>query len=139
MALKISGMNNIINKLDNLSNIKAEEIVKEAAKALEDEIKDRAKFSDDEKNYIGTFEARKAGNSVYIDVGLKNDEVPFELWKGLWFHNWGYWNKGWNFGENGPYVHTHVLWFNDAINKVGKSVKSDLKSKIKREYSKALK
>lgn len=139
MALKISGMNNIINKLDNLSNIKAEEIVKEAAKALEDGIKDRAKFSDDEKNYIGTFEARKAGNSVYIDVGLKNDEVPFELWKGLWFHNWGYWNKGWNFGENGPYVHMHVLWFNDAINKVGKSVKSDLKSKIKREYSKALK
>ncbi len=139
MAIKISGLDNVIKKLDDLSNIKTDTLVEDAAKKIEEGIKARASFSDEEKNYIGTFEARKAGKSVFIDIGLKNDEVPFELWKGLWFHNWGYWNKGWNFGENGPYIFMHSLWFEDAVNNVGKSVRSELKSEIKKVISQAIK
>lgn len=139
MAIQISGLDNIIKKLDNLSNIKTDALVEDAAKKIEKGIKERASFSDEEKKYIGVFEARKVGKSVFVDIGLKNDEVPFELWKGLWFHNWGYWNKGWNFGENGPYIDMHALWFNDAVNKVGKGVRSELKSKIKRVVSEAIK
>ncbi len=140
MALKINGLDNVIKKLDNLSNIKTDDLVEDAAKKIEEGIKKRASsFSEEEIKYIGTFEARKSGKSVFVDIGLKNDEAPFELWKGLWFHNWGYWNKGWNFGENGPYIFMHSLWFEDAVNKVGKGVKSELKSKIKRVVSQAIK
>ena len=139
MSLKISGLDNILKKLDNLSDIKTEKIVKDTAELLEKGIKENTTFSDEEKKYIGECEIRKYNQSVFIDVGLKNDNVPFELWKGLWFHNWGYWNKGLNFGESGPYINMHALWFEDAVNKVGKGVRSELKSKIKREISNAIK
>lgn len=139
MSLKISGLDNILKKLDNLSDIKTEKIVKDTAELLEKVIKENITFSDEEKKYIGECEFRKYNKSVFIDVGLKNDNVPFELWKGLWFHNWGYWNRGLNFGENGPYINMHFLWFEDAVNKVGKGVRSELKSKIKREISNAIK
>mgnify|MGYP000667023382 CR=1 FL=1 len=151
MAIKISGLDNVIKKLDDLSNIKTDTLVEDAAKKIEEGIKARASFSDEEKNLQTKIDEINAqyeevnkqilalGKSVFIDIGLKNDEVPFELWKGLWFHNWGYWNKGWNFGENGPYIFMHSLWFEDAVNNVGKSVRSELKSEIKKVISQAIK
>lgn len=139
MALSIKGLNNAINKLNKLSNIQAQKIIEDVSKDLEKEIKNGASFSDEEKNYIGTCDIRNYGKSYFIDVGLANTTAPFEKWCGLWYQNWGYQNKGWNFGENGPYVKVHQLWFNEAVDRAGPTILKATKERIKKEISQALK
>ena len=112
MAFEIQGVDKLMNKLNKISNIQAKEVIEDVAKDVETAIVNEArKFSDTEYLYIGKCDVRDYGSSYFVDVGLKNDIVDFELWKGLWYHNWGY--THWKSGEM---VTPHVMWFNNAIN-----------------------
>lgn len=134
MSIGITGINGLINKLNNISNIETKKIIEEVAEDLEGTIRDKASsFSNTGYMYIAKCETRDYGLSCYIDVGLKNDTVPFDLWKNLWFHQWGYFNKGWNFGENGPYLSMHRLWFDESVKGAEKDIKKKIKEKLKRE------
>lgn len=125
MAFEIQGIDKLINKLNKISNIEAKEVIEDAAKDIEIAIVDEArKFSDTEYLYIGKCDVRDYGSSYFVDVGLKNDTVDFELWKGLWYHNWGY--THWKSGEM---ITPHVMWFNNSL-KATKSIILD-KTKIK--------
>lgn len=59
---------------------------------------------------------------------MKNDSVDFELWKGLWYHNWGY--NNWKSGEM---ITPHVMWFDNTINLIKNNVNTKIKYKIKHE------
>ena len=139
MPLSIKGMDSVISKLNKLSNIQAQKIVEEVGEKVEKAIVTAASFSKEEKEYIGKCDVRNYGKSYFIDIGLANTNAPFEKWCGLWYQNWGYQNKGWNFGENGPFVTVHQLWFDQAIENVGPTLLKETKLKIKQEISKALK
>ncbi|WP_394887033.1 hypothetical protein [Clostridium butyricum] len=126
MAFEIQGVDKLINKLNKISNIVAKEVIEDVAKDIEVAIVSEArKFSDTEYLYIGKCDVRDYGSSYFVDVGLKNDTIDFELWKGLWYHNWGY--THWKSGEM---IIPHVMWFNNSVN----SHKSYIKNKVKEKY-----
>lgn len=131
MAFEIQGVDKLINKLNKISNIKAKEVIEDIAKDVETAIVNEArKFSDTEYLYIGKCDVRDYGSSYFVDIGLKNDTVDFELWKGLWYHNWGY--THWKSGE---VITSHVMWFENAVNSVKNDVTIKIKYKMKQELN----
>ena len=123
MAFEIQGVDKLINKLNKISNIKAKEVIEDVAKDVEIAIVNEARnFSDTEYLYIGKCDVRDYGSSYFVDIGLKNETVDFELWKGLWYHNWGY--THWKSGE---VIIPHVMWFDNAVNVYDKSIKRKIK------------
>lgn len=129
MAIEIQGINKLINKLTKISKIEAKEIVQEVAKDLETSIiKEARSFSDSEYKCIKQCEVRDYGTSCFVDIGLRNDEVSFDEWRGLWFHQWGY--THW---RSGNMITPHVLWFDNAVNSVGNSITEKLKVKVRKE------
>lgn len=130
MAFEIQGVDKLINKLNKISNIEAKEVIEDVAKDVETAIVNEArKFSDTEYLYIGKCDVRDYGSSYFIDVGLKNGKVDFELWKGLWYHNWGY--THWKSGEM---VTPHVMWFENIIYNCRNYTKSKIKCQIKSKF-----
>ncbi len=132
-GFEIKGIQSLLKKLDKLSHLEVEKAVDKCADKLERAIQDKAKtFSDTEYLYIKKNTPRIYTNSAFIDIGLKNENADFEKWKGLWYQNWGYFNKGWNF--TGQYhITTHLMWFTEAINEVEAEIKRDLKAEIKKQ------
>lgn len=131
MAFEIQGVDNLINKLNKISNIEAKEVIEDVAKDVEIAIVNEArKFSDTEYLYIGKCDVRDYGSSYFVDIGLKNDTVDFELWKGLWYHNWGY--THWKSGEM---ITLHVMWFENIINISQCDVKNKIKKEIKQRFN----
>lgn len=128
MAFEIQGVDKLINKLNKISNISAKEVIEDVAKDVETAIVNEArKFSDTEYLYIGKCDARDYGSSYFVDIGLKNDTVDFELWKGLWYHNWGY--THW---KSGKMIIPHVMWFDTAINNKKNYITNIIKQNIRK-------
>lgn len=131
MAIEIQGIEKLINKLNKISNIESKAIINEVANDIETSIINAAKtFSDTEYMYIGKCSTRDYGSSSFIDVGLRNDIVDFELWKGLWYHNWGY--THW---KSGQMITPHVMWFDSAVNGVKDDITNKIKVKVKQELT----
>ena len=129
MAFEIQGVDKLISKLNRISNIQAKEVIEDVAKDVETAIVNEArKFSDTEYLYIGKCDVRDYGSSYFVDIGLKNDTVDFELWKGLWYHNWGY--THWKSGEM---ITHHVMWFKNVVNQVEKEGLHNVKVKIRQQ------
>ena len=137
MSLEIKGINNLIKKLDNLTNINTEMVIQDVSKDMESAIKDEAKTFSKSYEYIGKCEARKYGRSVFIDVGLKNEVAPWDTWKELWYHNWGYRDFGLNF-QGTPYIQVYKMWFDSAVKSAEYEVKKKLKNRLKEEINKNL-
>lgn len=138
MGIEISGLNSLINKLNKLSSIEAKDAVDSVANTVEAKIRSRASvFSQTEYQYIAKCDVRDYHNSYFVDIGLKNDQAPFELWKGLWYQNWGFFNYGWNF-KGQYYISNNQMWFNDAVNDIKGDTLSKIKSNLRKEIKKAM-
>lgn len=138
MAIEIKGINSILKKLNKLSSIETDKAIVEVAEDLRKNISDAAKeFSDTSYMYVGKGEIRKYGLSSYIDVGFGKDDANFDLWKPLWFQQWGYFDKGLNF-KGDFFIANHQFWFDEAIKKSEGEIKKKLKDKLKNEIKKAL-
>ena len=85
MSIEIKGINNLINRINKLSNIEANKAVEIVAKDMERAIKSKAAEFSSHSDAIKAFEIRKYGNSSYCDIGLKASECNWEDAKGLWF------------------------------------------------------
>lgn len=138
MSISIQGLDTLITKLDKLSKIESKKIIESVGDEVQRSITNSAReFSQEEYKHIAKCESRDYGNSYYLDIGLANDKAPFEAWKGLWFHQWGYWNHGLNFkGEK--YISMHQMWFDKAVQAVEPKAKRMIREKIREEF-KALK
>ena len=137
MAIELKGLNNVMKKLDNLSNIKTKDVVKGVADSMQEAIKDGASFSDG-ASYIGEVEVRDYGLSCYIDVGLSNDNAPWELWKPLWFQHWGFHDHGLNFSGQ-YYITSHKNWFEETVNSHAEKMEQELKQQLRKKVKGALK
>lgn len=138
MSIKIDGIDNLLNKLNNLSHIETKKVINTAAKDIENAIKNKAKkISDTSYLYVGQVEERSSGLSYFVDVGFSNKNADFELWKSLWFQNWGYFDYGWNFSGQ-IYVKKHQLWFNETIESQKKNIQKKIKEKLRQEVRNAL-
>lgn len=128
MAFEIQGVDKLINKLNKISNIQSKEVIEDVSKDVETAIINEArKFSDTEYLYIGKCDSRDYGSSYFVDIGLKKNNVDFELWKGLWYHNWGY--THW---KNGEMITPHVMWFENSINSVNSEINYKIKDKLRK-------
>ena len=138
MAIEIQGINRVLKKLSNLENIKTEDVVEEVATDMQNKIRSAAQtFSDTSYMYISKCEPRTYGKSCFIDVGLKNDNAPFELWKNLYYHEYGY--RQFYYGRDLGYMTTmHMLWFENAIEGSSKEIQEKLKTKLKQKIRETL-
>ncbi len=138
MAFEISGINRVLKKLDKISNINTQKAVEDVATDMENKIKEKAKsFSDTSYLYISKCEPRIYGKSYFVDVGLKNDNAPWDYWKNLYFHNYGY--RQFFYGhDTGKMTTCHILWFEEAVNSASSEIQKKLKEKVKEEIKKAL-
>lgn len=127
-----------MKKLTALEGIKAKDVVEPVAEELATKIQASAKsFSNQEWRYISKCETRSYGSSCFVDVGLKNDKAPFDSWKGLYFHNYGY--KQYFYGHDLGYMETrHILWFTNAINGAKGEIISKLRARLKSEVRKRM-
>jgi len=133
MTVSIKGLDRLIKKLNDISNIETKEILNEVSKEVEESIRNEAKkFTDTSYLYVGKVETRDYGLSCFIDIGLTSDKHPFELWKSLWFQQWGFFNYGLNFSGQ-IYINNHQLWFDNSIMGVEKQVKKKIKAKLQQE------
>lgn len=138
MSIKIDGIDNILKKLNKLSHIEAKKAVNTVAKDVEVAIRNKAKtISDTSYLYVGKVEERSYELSYFVDIGFSNKNADFELWKSLWFQNWGYFDYGWNFSGQ-IYVKKHQLWFNDTIKSQEESIQKKIKESLKKEIQGAL-
>lgn len=138
MAIEIKGINSILKKLNQLSSVNTDKVIEDVAEELRGNISKAAKeFSDTSYMYVGKGEIRKYGLSSYIDVGFGKDDADFDLWKPLWFQQWGYFDKGLNFKGN-FFIANHQFWFDEAIKSSEGEIKKKLKNKLKNEIKKAL-
>ena len=96
MAITIKNLNNLTNKLNKLDNLKAKKAVDEVAKVVESNLKNEVSKFSERSDLIRKVDVREyeSGN-YYVDVGLKNDSQPWEDWKHLYFHHYGYNQKLW--------------------------------------------
>lgn len=136
MAIEIKGINNLINRLNKLSNIETKEIIIEVSKDMQEAIKEKASNFSQNSDEIKAFEARSYANgSTYIDVGLKSSDSDWERIKGLYFQNYGFNDYGWHF--SGQYhITNHLMWFDEAVQSATGDCKSKLKAKLKEEIQK---
>ncbi|MGL5152978.1 MAG: hypothetical protein ACRC7N_20665 [Clostridium sp.] len=138
MGVKLKGLDRLMKKLNNMSDIKTKDIVKDVAKDAEKSIKARAeRFSDTSYLHVGTVEVRDYNLSCFVDVGFSSDNVPFELWKSLWFQHWGFFNHGLNFTGQ-MYIQNNQLWFNEAVSEFENQALLKLKEKTRKKVRKAL-
>ncbi|NFE93711.1 hypothetical protein [Clostridium botulinum] len=132
MSIEIKGIDNLLKRLNKLSNLETKAAVEEVAKDMEKVIRDKAGTFSSKSDCVKACETRNYGNSCYIDVGLKNTEAPFEEWKELYYQNYGYDDYGWNF--TGQYhITNNAMWFNEAVESIEKDCKKKLKEKIKKQ------
>lgn len=140
MSIEIKGINNLLKRLNKLSNIETKEAVIEVAKDMQKAIQAKASTFSQNADEIKAFEPRTYSNgSSYIDVGLKSGDSDWENIKGLYFQNYGFHNYGWNFINTHPYITNHLMWFDEAVQNVENDIKSKLKAKLKEEVQKAWK
>lgn len=139
MSISISGVDNLLKRLNKLSNIETKEAVIEVAKDMQKAIQYKASTFSDNAEEIKAFDPRTYANgSSYIDIGLKSSDSDWSKIKGLYFQNYGFDNHGWNF--SGQYhITNHILWFNEAIQGVESECKNKLKAKLKEEIQKCWK
>lgn len=136
MSVSIKGLDSLMNKLNKLSNVKGKEAVESVAKVVETSIRGSASsFSGQASNYIGKCDNREYPNgSYFLEIGLKNDKVPFDLWKNLWYHNWGYNLKYYGHPTN-TYINMHSMWFDSAVSSIEgptiQKMKETLRNQIK--------
>lgn len=138
MGIQIKGLNSLLKKLDNVSNIKTKEIMEEVAEGATKAIQEEAKkFSDTSYLYAGEVEVRDYGLSCFIDVGFSSEKTPFELWKPLWFQHWGFRDYGLNF-QGDYYIANNKMWFESAIKNYEDQAKREIKEKLRAEVRKVL-
>ncbi len=140
MAIKLKGINTLTNKLNKLSNVKAKKAVEEVSKIVENQLREEAKkFAPNSYKYIGEANSREYRNGdYYVEVGLKNDSAPWEEWKNLYFHHYGY--NQFMFGNyTGKYTNMHQFWFTNAIENLEEGALKELKAKLRKEIREAMK
>lgn len=139
MTITIKGLNSLTKKLNNLDNIKAKSSVNEVTKIVEKGLRDEASNFSRRAHLIGEVDTREYSNGTYyVDVGLKNDSQPWEEWKQLYFHHYGYNQKLWGKNSN-IYTKPYQFWFTKAIDNMEQETLKELKKKLREEIRKALK
>lgn len=140
MAIQLKGINTLTNKLNKLSNVKAKNAIETVAKEVETGLKNEAsKFSNKGYKHIGKAETREYSNGNYfVDVGLKNSSAPWEEWKHLYFHHYGY-NQFMYGKPTGKFTNMHQFWFTNAIDNMEQEVLKEIKAKLRKEIREAMK
>lgn len=130
MSIQIKGIDNLLKKLNKLSNIETKEAVVEVAKDMQEGIQDEASKFSVKAEHIKACDPRIYGNSCYVDVGLKGDN--FEEWKELYYQNYGFDDYGWNF-KGQIHISNHLMWFDEKVQSMEKEIKRKLRNKVKEQ------
>ena len=129
----IKGLDKLIKKLDDLTDLGVENIINDCGNKLKNKIQDEAKtFSDTEYQYILVGETKIYGNnSGKLSIGLLNTKANFEDYKGLYFNNYGF-----ELWKNGKYYAPHIGWFDTAVENARKEIISEMKKQLNNEIKK---
>lgn len=129
----IKGLDKLIKKLDDLTDLGVENIINDCGNKLKNKIQDEARtFSDTEYQYILVGETKIYGNnSGKVSIGLLNTKANFEDYKGLYFNNYGF-----ELWKNSKYYAPHIGWFGTAVENARKEIISEMKKQLNNEIKK---
>lgn len=129
----IKGLDKLIKKLDDLTDLGVENIINDCGNKLKNKIQDEARtFSDTEYQYILVGETKIYGNnSGKVSIGLLNTKANFEDYKGLYFNNYGF-----ELWKNGKYYAPHVGWFDIAVENARKEIIAEMRKQLNNEIKK---
>lgn len=132
LSQKIQDLGNVGKKIAKESLLDSAEIVlkqqkQDAPKAKSNSTKGYSGLSIDKK--IKTYK----GGSSYVKIGITSEN--WETLKHLYFHHFGYENKGRGNRYKGMYISKHAGWMNKSFDKCKDKAKlrlyENIKSKIK--------
>ena len=136
ISIELKGLNSLYKKLDGLSNLHVKEAIKSVEEEATRQIKEGASFAPKAAQHISKVAVREGEHYYYMDIGLSTKTADFDQYKEAYFHNFGYQDKGLNFGNNGPYLDMHKQWFNKSVNALSKSAKKKIKAMLEAEIKK---
>lgn len=137
MSIDIQGVARLITKLNKLDNLKAKEAVERVADEVENLIVAGASWAPKASSCIMKLDVRDYGKSYYRDIGLRGSAAPFEDWKELWFHNWGYWQYYYGH-ETGKFTNMHAMWFNNSLANMEKDIIKKIQNDLRKEIKQCL-
>lgn len=121
MALEVKGLDRLIRRLDDLSNVPTQygvQITKEAANQALEIMKEEAyKKTGESAKTLAIVDEREYKSSAYYDVGI--GRINWKTTRGIYFHNFGF------RGRKG------TLWMNNAHARINKEVKKEIRKKLK--------
>lgn len=129
----IKGLDKLIKKLDDLTDLGVDKIVEDCGEKLRKSIqKEAMNFSDEEYQYILKGQTKiYSNNTASIQVGLLNTQANFEDYKGLYFNNYGF-----ELWKNGKFYAPHIGWFDTAVENARKDIMSEMKKQLNNEIKK---
>lgn len=138
MSIEIKGLDRLIKKVSALENLNYNEVVTKTAKIIEPKLRGKAaEHFPKSSNYLKICETRSSQQYCYVEIGLKSDTAPFDLWKEAWYHNWGYFLKYYGKPTN-VYINMYAGWWNSAVNDVSEEAKEEMKRHLRESIKKAL-
>ena len=132
----IKGINRLLRKLNELDALKGQKAVDMVCDDVVKAIRGAATaISPAVGGMVGVCDNREGNLSYFVDIGLKKTTAPWEAWKHMYYHNYGYqdWGLGGRF--HGMFIATHIHWFDDAVNSlkpIEKNIKGHLQDEIRR-------
>lgn len=126
MSLKVDGLNNLINTLDELGTV-GDRIGKKAVRAgLNIVLKQQKSDAPRAKNTKNSWKCLKIkklkkykGGTVWGSAGLGGDD--WEKWKGLYYQHFGYIHN-----LSGEKITKHVGWMNESFEKAKQKAENEI-------------
>ena len=133
MSIEIKGLNNLIQRFTELENIDITNVVREVAEDVNNQVKSACSWAPKAARHIKVCEIKKyTPYTCFAKVGLRQSDSPFEEWKNLWFHEYGY-NLVYFGNPTNKFISMHTMWFENAVQGAKKTAQKNLRAKIKQK------
>ena len=121
MGLEVKGLDRLISRLDELSNVPTQygvQITREAAnQALEVMQEEAYKRTGESAKALAIVDKREYTGSAYYEIGINRSN--WKSTRGIYFHNFGFKSR------------KGTLWMNNAHTRINKEVKKEIRRKLK--------
>lgn len=133
MSIEIKGLNNLIQRFTELEKIDITDVVKDVAEDVNNQVKSACSWAPKAARHIKVCEIKKyTPYTCFAKVGLKQDSAPWEEYRHVYFHNYGY-HLVYFGNPTNKFISMHTMWFENAVQGAKKTAQKNLRAKIKQK------
>lgn len=141
MSIELDGFEELLTTLDSLGDIGKKITTSSVRRAMKpglEIIRKEAPYdTENSRNALDIDKVKRySSGSVWGGMGITSKN--WEQTKALFFHQYGYHNKGLGNRYNGMFMDMHIGWFDKAYEKAKNPILNELESEIGKEIDKIL-